>query len=233
MSQVQLLYRLQQYDTEIAQKKRRLSEVLQLQRETAELLAARKRFATASDEVGGWTIRQTDLNLELGSVNEKAKRSENRLYSGQVTNPKELEDLHHEVEALGRRRGVIEDEVLEAMIMLEDAQAELNSAQDNLSEIETAWEQSQAALKTEQNELAIALHGLMAERETQKNRIDPAALKQYEAIRKRANGLAVVPFVNNACTGCHVTVSANKALQVERGERVTCNGCGRILVRPY
>jgi ribosomal protein S27E len=27
-----------------------------------------------------------------------------------------------------------------------------------------------------------------------------------------------------------VTVSANIALRVERGERVTCNGCGRILV---
>ena len=230
MSQVQQLYRLQQYDTEITQKKRRLAEVVQLQRETEELLAARKRFAKASDEVTQWTTAQTDLSLELGSVNDKAKRSNNRLYSGQVTNPKELEDLQHEVEALGRRRGVLEDEVLEAMIMLEDAQAELESAQKSLSEIKTAWEQSQASLKAEQNELAIKLHGLMSERETQKDRIDPKALKQYESIRKRANGLAVVPFINNACTGCHVTVSANKALQVERGERVTCNGCGRILV---
>ncbi|MFL7839756.1 MAG: zinc ribbon domain-containing protein [Candidatus Promineifilaceae bacterium] len=232
MGQVQLLYRLQQYDTEITQKKRRLFEVLQLQRETEELLAARERFASASEEVSIWTTTQTDLNLELGSVNDKAKRSETRLYSGQVTNPKELEDLHHEVEALGRRRSALEDEVLDAMIMLEDAQAELNSAKEQLSEVETTWEESQDLLKAEQNELAIALHGLMAEREAQKNRIDPAALKQYEAIRKRANGLAVVLFVNNACTGCHVTVSASKALQVERGERVTCTGCGRILVSP-
>jgi predicted nucleic acid-binding Zn-ribbon protein len=231
MSQVQQLYRLQQYDTEITQKKRRLSEVLHLQRESEELLAARSRFALASEAVAKCTAAQTDLNLELGSVNEKARRSENRLYSGQVTNPKELEDLQNEVNALGRRRSVLEDEVLDAMIMLEDAQDELNSAQDHLGEIEEAWEQSQTALKTEQNELAIALHRLLAEREEQKNRIDAAALKQYEAIRKRANGLAVVPFVNNACTGCHVTVSANKALQVQRGERVTCTGCGRILIR--
>jgi predicted nucleic acid-binding Zn-ribbon protein len=232
MSQVQLLYRLQQYDTEITQKKRRLAEVVQLQRETEELLEARKRFATASEEVTRWTTIQTDLNLELGSVNDKAKRSEKRLYSGQVTNPKELEDLQHEVEALGRRRDVLEDEVLEAMIMLEDAQAELDNAQKNREEVKTAWQQSQTLLKAEQNELAIALHGLMAEREALKNRIDTADLKQYESIRKRAHGLAVVPFVNNACTGCHVTVSANQALRVERGERVTCTGCGRILVQP-
>ena len=232
MSQVQQLYRLQQYDTEISQKKRRLGEVVQLQRETEALIAARKRFALASETVTKWTTTQTDLNLELGSVNDKARRSENRLYSGQVTNPKELEDLQHEVEALGRRRGVLEDEVLEAMIMLEDAQAELDSAQKSLSEIEAEWEKSQASLQVEQNELAVELHKLMAEREAQKDRIDSKALDQYESIRARKNGLAVVPFINNACTGCHVTVSANMALQVQRGERVTCNGCGRILVLP-
>jgi predicted nucleic acid-binding Zn-ribbon protein len=232
MSQVQQLYRLQQYDTEISQKKRRLGEVVQLQRETEALIAARKRFALASETVTKWTTTQTDLNLELGSVNDKARRSENRLYSGQVTNPKELEDLQHEVEALGRRRGVLEDEVLEAMIMLEDAQAELGSARKSLSEIEAEWEKSQASLQVEQNELAVELHKLMAEREAQKDRIDSKALDQYESIRARKNGLAVVPFINNACTGCHVTVSANMALQVQRGERVTCNGCGRILVLP-
>jgi predicted nucleic acid-binding Zn-ribbon protein len=230
MSQVHQLYRLQQYDTEIFQKKRRLAEVVQLQRETEALIAARQRFALASEAVTKWTTTQTDLNLELGSVNDKARRSENRLYSGQVTNPKELEDLQHEVEALGRRRGVLEDEVLDAMIMLEDAQAELESAQKSLEEIEAGWVKSQASLKAEQNELAVGLHKLMVEREAQKERIDPKALDQYETIRARKNGLAVVPFVNNACTGCHVTVSASMALQVERGERVTCNGCGRILV---
>jgi uncharacterized protein len=232
MSQVQQLYRLQQYDTEISQKKRRLGEVVHLQRETEALIAARKRFALASEIVTKWTTTQTDLNLELGSVNDKARRSEKRLYSGQVTNPKELEDLQHEVEALGRRREVLEDEVLEAMIMLEDAQAELNNAKKSLSEIEATWEKSQASLKAEQNELAVELHKLMAEREAQKDRIDAKALDQYESIRARKNGLAVVPFINNACTGCHVTVSANMALQVQRGERVTCNGCGRILVLP-
>ncbi|MFN2207042.1 MAG: hypothetical protein ACK2UT_14075, partial [Candidatus Promineifilaceae bacterium] len=128
MSQVQLLYRLQQYDSEITQKKQRLAEVVQLQRETQELLAARKRLQNASDEVTKWTTTQTDLNLELGTVNEEARRSDKRLYSGKVTNTKELEDLQLKVESLGRRRGVLEDEVLDAMIMLEDAQEELSSA---------------------------------------------------------------------------------------------------------
>ncbi|MFN2141473.1 MAG: zinc ribbon domain-containing protein [Candidatus Promineifilaceae bacterium] len=230
MSQVQLLYRLQQYDSEITQKKQRLAEVVQLQRETQELLAARKRLQNASDEVTKWTTTQTDLNLELGTVNEEARRSDKRLYSGKVTNTKELEDLQLKVESLGRRRGVLEDEVLDAMIMLEDAQEELSSADSDLQQILAKWQDSQASLRAEQNELAMDLHELIEERQKQANRIDAKAYAEYESIRARKNGLAVVPFINNACMGCHVTVSANIALRVERGERVTCNGCGRILV---
>ncbi len=229
MSQVQHLYRLQQYDSEIAQKKRRLSEVIGLQRETAELLAARNRCTAADAEAAKWTTIQTDLNLELGGVNSKAKRSNQRLYSGQVTNPKELEDLQNEVEALGRRRSALEDELLDAMIMLEDAQEEAASAQKELGEIEAAWERSQSSLQAEQNELAIDLHGLISTRDQQAARIDPEALAVYDSIRARKNGVAVVGLVNNSCMGCHVGVSANKALQAERGERVTCTGCGRIL----
>jgi predicted nucleic acid-binding Zn-ribbon protein len=230
MSQVQQLYRLQQYDSEIAQKKQRLAEVVKMQRETQELLAARKRFNEASAKATKWTTTQTDLELELGTVNDEARRSENRLYSGQVTNPKELEDLQLKVESLGRRRGVLEDQILEAMIMLEDAQEELSSAEKSLKQILSEWEVSQESLKAEQNELALALHKLIGERQKQADRIDAKAYADYESIRARKNGLAVVPFVNNTCMGCHVTVSANMALRVERGELVTCNGCGRILV---
>ncbi len=135
------------------------------------------------------------------------------------------------MEALGRRRGVLEDEVLEAMIFVEEGQAELDSAQESLDKIESTWQKSQSSLKEEQNELAIALHGLIAEREAYAGRIDAPLREEYESIRARTHGVAVVGFANNACLGCHVTVSANKALQAERGERVTCTGCGRIMVR--
>ncbi len=54
MSQVQHLYRLQQYDTEIMQKKRRLAEVVQLQRETELLLAyGYVNFASKAGQLSG------------------------------------------------------------------------------------------------------------------------------------------------------------------------------------
>src|SRR5210317_1168749 len=122
MSQVGQLYSLQQIDTEIRSKKQRLGEVIQLQRETEELIAARQRAQAADEELSIWQTRQNDLNLELGSLSNEAQRTDNRLYSGNVKNPKELEDLQNKVQELGRRRAALEDEILEAMIMIEDTQ---------------------------------------------------------------------------------------------------------------
>lgn len=229
MSQVQELYRLQQIDTEIHQRKQRLLEVIQLQRETEALLAARQRFGVADSELQSWQTRQNDLNLELGSLNSEARRTEQRLYSGNVKNPKELEDLQNKVQALGRRRGVLEDEILEAMIMIEDAQTEMGMAAKSLAEIQVGWEKVQAKLKLEQNELALRLHELMGVRQEKLPLIDKQLLADYEQLKTRKSGVAVAGLVEGRCSGCHLTVSAQKVKRVEQGEIVTCGGCWRIL----
>lgn len=229
MSQVRQLYTLQLIDTEIQQKKGRLSEVLRLQQETEELKAARQRDQAASAELQKWQMRQNELNLELGSLNSEAKRANQRLYSGNVKNPKELEDLEHKVAEISRRENALEDEILEAMIMIEEAQEEKDQASESLAGIEEAWKQAQEHLQEEQNELALRLHRLMETRGKQVALIDQTLLAQYDRLKSRKSGVAVAGLENNRCTGCHLTVSANKVKQAERGEIVTCGSCGRIL----
>lgn len=229
MGQVQQLYRLQQLDSEIAAKKGRLKEVLTLQRETAALRAARQRAATAVADLQKKQAQLDDLNLEVAGVGDKAKRSEQRLYSGKVTNPKELTDLEQELAALGRRRAVLEDEVLEAMIAVEEAQAENEGAAEDLTAVESAWQTSQSSLQVEQNELAIALHGLIGRREKLAAKVEQKLLADYDALRARKNGLAVVALVDHSCTGCHVRLPENQVLLAERGDLVRCSGCGRML----
>jgi predicted nucleic acid-binding Zn-ribbon protein len=230
MSQVRQLYKLQQIDTEIRQKKQRLGEVIQLQRETEELLAARQRAQGAGEELQTWQTRQNELDLELGSLSSEAQRTDQRLYSGNVKNPKELEDLQNKVLELGRRRAALEDEILEAMIMIEDAQEEKESADQSLSDVHTAWKKSQESLQQEQNELALRLHELMAARQKQIALIEKPLLANYEQMRShKGGGVAVAGLVDKRCTGCHLTVSAIKVTRAERGEIVTCGGCGRIL----
>jgi hypothetical protein len=229
MSQVQQLYQLQQIDTEIREKKQRLGEVLRAQKETDELLAAKGRVTTAVTDLQTWQTRRQDLNLELQSLKNKAKRAEQRLYSGNVKNPKELTDLQNSIESLGRQRAALEDEILEAMIMIEDAEIENTSAAEALQTIQADWEQSQATLKKEQNELALRVHELTGQRKTRLSTITADSLKEYEAISRSAKGIAVAKIKNSICTGCRLNVSAQKEKEAREGQKVYCARCGRIL----
>lgn len=229
MSQIQLLYRLQQVDTEIREKKQRLGDVLKAQKEGEEILAARKQVETAVSDVRKWQTRRQDLNLELGSLNDKLTRSEERLYSGNIRNPKELADLQHEVEALGRQRGRLEEETLTVMEQVEEAQKKKTAVDDTLNKLLAQWEKNTVQLKQEQNELALRLHHLTQSRQAQVKLIAPNFLKEYDTLSTKKGGVAVAGLRVNLCLGCRMTIPMNKVKEAQEGQIVHCGGCGRIL----
>jgi uncharacterized protein len=231
MSQIELLYRLQQIDDELRQKKNRLTEVIRAQRGHPDLEMARQRAAQAKAAYEKYHSRHTHLNLELQSINDKARRSEDRLYSGLVKNPKELADLQKEIDALARRRSALEDELLEAMIAFEEAEAEKEVADELLARREEEWARTTAVLQQEQGVLAQRSNQLTEWRQQQVRLITPAALAEYEGISRRRGGVAVVGLVGNICQGCQLTVPANVAKAAGEGRLVTCPSCTR-LVKP-
>lgn len=229
MSQTQILYNLQQLDNEIREKKLRLGEVLRAQKEPQSLIDARQQAEKLESQLHAQRGRHKDLTLELGSVNDKARRSEQRLYSGDVKNPKELTDLQHEIESLGRRRDVLETEALEALIATEDLEEKRQAAQAQLDEMAAGWELSVESLKKEQQKLAMRLVQLGQLRDQQAAKVTPKLLGTYDQMAQRKSGVAVAALQGGKCLGCQVTVPAHRVKDVEEGKLVYCDNCGRIL----
>ncbi|MCP4419945.1 MAG: hypothetical protein GY805_25305 [Chloroflexi bacterium] len=229
MTHIYLLFQLQKLDSEIDEKKKRLGEVLLAQKEPAALLKMRKRAETAASNLQTWQGKHKDLTLEHGTISSKAESSETRLYSGKVTNPKELADLQQEVEALGRRKSVLEDGILEAVVTVDDTETEKTTADGELETAVTDWEQKSAHLKTDQNKLALNLHKLMQSRKIKAAKIDASQLNEYGHLRQQKKGVAVAGLRGNMCLGCSTTVSAQKARDVDEGRKIYCGGCGRLL----
>jgi uncharacterized protein len=229
MSQIELLYRLQQIDDELRQKKKRLGEVLRAQKGSETLRAAHEMAAEATAVWQQSHTRHTDLDLELKSLIEKAGASEERLYSGKVKNPKELADLQQEIEALNRRRATLEEEVLGAMMALEEAETARVATGEHLAKIEAEWQRQTAAWQQEQLELARRANELGGLREQQIRHIAPAALAVYDDASRRHNGLAVVNLKSNMCQGCQVSVSVNITKSANEGQLARCGNCGRLL----
>jgi predicted nucleic acid-binding Zn-ribbon protein len=229
MSQVEQLLHLQQIDDEIKNGKTRLSQVIRLQTESKSLAVARKRVVETESELHNQRGKQTDLNLELSSLNSKAKRSEDRLYSGLVKNPKELADLQHEIESLSRRRAIIEDDLLEVMILAEEAEDENVRAVEAFNLIESEWEQDQENLRQEQATLIQRIRELSELRNELLELINAKSLAAYDGAIRRAGTTAVVLLKNDMCQGCQVRVPENLVKTANEGKLVHCDSCGRIL----
>ena len=229
MSQVDLLYRLQQIEDENRDDRKRLAEVIRLQSESVELVKARNAHELADEEVSRLQVIQKDRNLELDGLCDKAKKAEDRLYSGLVTNPKELEDLQLELDSLGRRISSLEDEVLEIMMEVEEAESILTDAAATLNQTESDWQATASRCKDEQQELLKHIGDLAEQKKQLLPLVQPASMSAFETAKRRAGEVAVTALKNGRCRGCLVGVSAMQQKAVDEGELVNCDNCGRIL----
>ena len=229
MSQARVLYDLQQIDTEIRTKKQRLGEVLRLQKEPATLVAARERAAAIDTDLQQWQTRHKGLTAEIAALTDKAKRSNDRLYSGVVKNTKELADLQHEVEALDRRRAALEDEALLVEMEADERKAGKGAADEEVARLVSEFTAASATYRQEQQVLATHLNQLIEKRGRHVTLAQPALLKTYDDLIRQKNGLAVVGLQVNKCLGCRLTLSASVIRAVDEGKLVFCENCGRIL----
>ncbi len=229
MSQPRVLYDLQQIDTDIRTKKQRLGEVLRLQKEPAALVEARQQAQTIDNELREWRARRENLVLEINGLVDKAKRSEERLYSGAVKNPKELTDLQQEVEALGRRRATLEDDALLMMMEIDERKARKEAADAEVERLAGEFKTASAGYSKEQNSLALDLNHLLEKRKRQVTLVQPSLLKTYDNLSRQKNGVAVAGLRGNKCQGCQLTLAASTIRAAEEGKLVYCDSCGRIL----
>ena len=87
-----------------------------------------------------------------------------------------------------------------------------------------------AHYKQEQNELALALHQLLTQRQEQLKVITADSLRLYENLSRSKNGLAVATLRANMCLGCRTTISALNERTARQGQITYCDTCGRIIV---
>jgi hypothetical protein len=232
MNQVAQLFQLQELDLEIGEKKQRLGEVLHLLKGPSALVEAKEALETAVSQHKRAQSHQKQLSDQLQQLTQKAKNAENRLYSGTVKNPKELEDLQHSIESMKKQRASLEDELLEAMILLEEAETHLQEAREVAERLEAQWQQDSVQLAQEKETLARWLAEKMEVRKGEAARVPANLLERYELIRKRRGGTAVVRVRGESCLGCRISISAHRLREAREGKIVYCDGCGRILF-PY
>jgi uncharacterized protein len=226
-----VLYQLQTLDLAITQHRNRLAEIAATLGKDEAVAAARGSLENAEKALKPWQNKTRDLDLEIKGIVQKIQAADQRLYSGKVSNPKELRDLQEEIESLKRRQSQLEDDLLEAMIQVEERQAVSQDAQQALNRAQAAWTHDQGDLLVEQQRLQNELAQLELRRKQGAATIDSKLITIYETIRTKKRGQAVALLKGDSCTTCGVEQTSVIAQRVRQGsEIVYCASCGRILV---
>lgn len=228
--QASLLYHLQTIDLAIAQRQGRLKEIEAVLGQNDAVRDATRGLETAEQTLAPWQTRSRNLDLEIKSVAQKAQTTEQTLYSGRISNPKELSDMQTEIASLKKRQGQLEDELLEAMLHVEEGQNSVADAQLALKSAQAAFAGSQTDLLAEKQRFEDELSKYKGQRQQAATGIDKAALAKYEALRPKKRGQAVALLNGDSCSVCGVEQTSQIAQQVRQGNQlVYCASCGRIL----
>lgn len=224
------LYRLQQVDSQMEQILARLKTIRETLENDLELRAAMEALAAAEShhKQAGVALKQSEAEVEKQSV--KIQQIEASLYSGQVHNPKELQDLQLDAASLKKHLGTLEERELEAMLHAEETEKELQAASEKLAEVQTRLRNQNLDLAKESDALNKDLERLEAERKAVIGDLDEQALTTYEQLRRQKRGVAIASVNEDACSACGTTLTASQQQSARSAAHLFyCPTCGRII----
>ncbi|MCP2259704.1 hypothetical protein LX15_003410 [Streptoalloteichus tenebrarius] len=206
-----------------------LAEIAELERD----VRARRDAVVAVETTHGDLDRDARrLETEIEQLRAREER-DRKLIDGGSVGAKQVVDLQHELESLARRRGVLEDELLEVMERREAVEREvahrreeLAAAEEKLGEAQGRRDEAVADLDVIETRRAAERKGLVAE-------LPEDLVALYERIRAQ-KGTGAGLLRSRRCGACQLELDRTVLGEVRTAaadEVVRCSECGAILVR--
>jgi uncharacterized protein len=192
------------------------------------------------DELTALEAAESDLGREqakaegdVEQVRSRVERDQTRLDAGQVSSPRELENLQSEIVSLARRQSDLEEIVLDVMERregVEHRRHELTEEQGALAgQADEVAARRDAALGeiAEQAEKATSLRAGVAAG------VPDDLLELYGRLRAQ-HGVGAAALRRGRCEGCHLSLNTVDLAHIRAAppdEVLRCEECRRILVR--
>ena len=192
------------------------------------------RLVAAQTEASDLKLNQLKAEADVDQVVTRTKRDQDRLDSGAVSAPKELESLQHEIATLGKRQAELEDVELEIMQNLENAQSAAAELEKN--EMETAQKLADAIQARDDvfTDIDFEINSFTTQRTEISESLPVDLIAMFDKIRSDHGGIGAAMIQRRTCQGCNITIDAQELDKI-RGlppeAIVRCDECRRILVR--
>jgi predicted nucleic acid-binding Zn-ribbon protein len=180
------------------------------------------------------TAEQTKVDADVEQVRTRRDRDRHRMDQGLISNPKDLERMQHEMTSLERRIVTLEDEELEVMARLEDAQRTLDELTAQLADAEQRNGRVEEARDATYADIDAELTDLAGRRAPIAEELPDDLLALYDRLRAAKNGVGAAALRARQCGGCMLTLDnaeLGKIRAAADDEVLRCEECQRILVR--
>jgi predicted nucleic acid-binding Zn-ribbon protein len=225
---------LQEEDTAIRRlvhRKETLPEAQRLAEITENLRELESDLEIATKQHDEVAREQDRVEGEMEILDNKIAKEEQRLFSGAVSNPKELSALQAEIEMLKRQKSGFEDSLLEIMVQRDQASETLERLRSEHSQLQQQVDRLRSTVSETTSEIDTELSAHQRAREEIAPTIPDALLSLYDQLREQKGGVGAAALVEGTCQGCHTTLPAVEVERVRNeGGVQRCDNCRRILV---
>jgi uncharacterized protein len=237
VSALELLLAVQERDLALDRLRHRratLPERVALAQAEATGASVRARLAGLAGPRDDLAREQRKHEDEAQSLSEQATAVEKRMYSGEVSSPRELQAMQADVEQLRRHQRTVEERALEAMERLEPLQAEVADLEQLLATADADAAAARAALVAAEAVVDGELGAEQTARDVAATNVgDVALVADYERRRAQSQGQGAARLVGNTCQSCHLTIPATEVDRIRKapeGVVAYCDNCGAILI---
>lgn len=228
------ILKVQKTDSEIDEHKKSLANINE-KTEYGQIQHEVERLSKIQAQLSGFNKDENrildKLNGELDILIQKIKSEEKKLFSGTVTNPKELAAIQQEIESFNRKRDELETSTLEQMDKISTLEEKLGVAEEKINANRQKGDIAKKVWLEKEDKLKEEISQLGQRRKDEVKDVDKELLADYEDIRARKDGIGAGALIGDTCQVCHVALAATDLERIKnKDEPDYCSNCGRILI---
>ncbi len=233
MRSVEQLYELQLMDWDIQKLSEEMTDIRARLADDSARMNAWRRAAPLKAQIEKLAESRLQSDKSVQQLEHQIARIDSRLYSGAITNPRELEAHQEERQTLADRLSEEENGLLEYMVEIEDTQSAAEEAQSAFERIDAERRAEVAESEIRRRELEAQLPSLQQDRDSAAGEYPPPLIAMYEMVRRRRGGQGAAKVdLRGLCQACRIVIPTAHLQRVRTGQQtVQCPNCTRILIR--
>lgn len=229
INQIKLLINIQKIDIEIYKFKNEIDSLNKKLEATKEEIDSKEQSISKKNEkIKELETRKNKIEEEIKVEKTNLKKWEARL--NESKNSREGIALMHEIEVLKKAIDEMEEEVLKILEEMDSFKKLIADEEKELNLLKERYKEEEEELNTKAKGINEKIEQLSEERKKELGGIKPEILAEYDRIKERRNGLAIVPIVNGTCSGCHMGIPPQLFTKVYAAISIeNCPNCQRFI----